>query len=92
MNIQISLKFHAVCAASSVTKLQGFGTERVNGICYIGAYGMLSLLRCFRCYVVAKMIAIPIESCSFNPQNGGKSYPDVMSKLISVNCINQCVK
>ena len=30
MNIQISLKFHAVCAASKVlyTKLQQFGTER----------------------------------------------------------------
>ena len=38
----------------------------------------------FRCYVVAKMIAIPIESRTFTPQNG-----DVMSKLISVNCITQ---
>ena len=28
MNIQISLKFHAICAASSVVKLQRFGTER----------------------------------------------------------------
>ena len=30
---------------------------------------------CFRCYVAAKMIAFPIELCSFTPQNGGKSYP-----------------
>ena len=30
---------------------------------------------CFRCYVAAKMIAFPIESCTFTPQNGGKSYP-----------------
>ena len=30
MNIQISLKFHAVCAAPSVAKLQRFGTERDN--------------------------------------------------------------
>ena len=28
MNIHISLKFHAVCTASSVVKLQRFGTER----------------------------------------------------------------
>ena len=30
---------------------------------------------CFRCYVAAKMIAFPIESCTFTPQIGGKSYP-----------------
>ena len=30
---------------------------------------------CFRCYVAAKTIAFPIESCTFTPQNGGKSYP-----------------
>ena len=29
---------------------------------------MLSLLRC------GKTIAFPIESCTFTPQNGGKSY------------------
>ena len=40
-----------------------------NGICYIGAYGMLSLLRC------GKTIAFPIGSCTFTPQNGEKSYP-----------------
>ena len=30
---------------------------------------------CFCCYVAAKTIAFPIESCTFTPQNGGKSYP-----------------
>ena len=30
---------------------------------------------CFRCYVAAKTIAFPIESCTFTPQNRGKSYP-----------------
>ena len=45
--------------------------ELFNGICYIGPYGMLSLLRC---YVAAKMIVFPIESCTFTPQNGGKNY------------------
>ena len=25
---------------------------------------------CFRCYVAAKTIAFPIESCTFTPQNG----------------------
>ena len=30
---------------------------------------------CFHCYVAAKIIAFPIELCSFTPQNGGKSYP-----------------
>ena len=30
---------------------------------------------CFCCYVAAKMIAFPIESCTFTPQNGRKSYP-----------------
>ena len=29
---------------------------------------------CFRCYVAAETIAFPIESCTFTPQNGGKSY------------------
>ena len=38
---------------------------------------------CFRCYFAAKTIAFPIESCTFTPQNGGKSYPgcDVMFAL-----------
>ena len=30
---------------------------------------------CFRCYVVAKTIAFPIESFTFTPQNGRKIYP-----------------
>ena len=30
---------------------------------------------CFRCSVAAKTIVFPIESCTFTPQNGGKSYP-----------------
>ena len=30
---------------------------------------------CFCCYVAVKTIAFPIESCTFTPQNGGKSYP-----------------
>ena len=47
---------------------------------------------CFRCYVVAKTIAFPIESCTFTPQNGGKSYPGRDVKLITGNCITQCVK
>ena len=34
MNIQISLKFHAVCAASKVAKLQRFETERdIRRVC-----------------------------------------------------------
>ena len=33
---------------------------------------------CFCCYVAAKTIAFPIESCTFTPQNGGKVTPDVM--------------
>ena len=36
---------------------------------------------CFLCYVAAKTIAFPIESCY-----------TVTSKFISVNCITQCVK
>ena len=47
---------------------------------------------CFCCYVAAKLIAFPIESCTFTLQNGGKSYLGGDLKLISVNCITQCVK
>ena len=47
---------------------------------------MLSLLRC------GKKIAFPIESCTFTPQNGGKIFPGCDVKLISVNCITQCVR
>ena len=40
--------------------------ELFNGICYIGAFSILSLLRCGK---------NDLESCTFTPQNGGKSYP-----------------
>ena len=47
---------------------------------------------CFRCYVAAKTIAHPIESCTFTPEMAEKVTPNVTSKLITVNCITQYVE
>ena len=56
---------------------------------FLMVYVILEHMVCFRYYIAAKMIVFPIESCTFTPQNGGKSYPRHEVKLISVNCITQ---
>ena len=42
---------------------------------FLMVFVILEYTVCFRCYVAAKTIAFPVESCTFTPQNGGNSYP-----------------
>ena len=63
--------------------------SRIPG--FLMVFVILEHIVCFRCYVAAKTIAFPIESCTFTPQKFNGT-PDVTSKLININYTTQCVK
>ena len=59
---------------------------------FLMVFVILEHMVCFRCYVTAKRLYFQLNRVHLLQKMAGKVTPDVTLKLISVNCITQCVK